>query len=145
MNKKAITFCLFVLLIFINLIISMIAIEYIIKLINFIALEVFDKERFYVYDTKNAGFGMYMSFALNLSFCVILVFSIFCYWFYGKYRDSNIKVFIIIFIVFLGYFLIFSFICHSYRLSFFILHFISFICMYIEIVCLYLLIQNLHK
>lgn len=145
MSKKSIIFCLFMCLVFVNYIISVIAIEYFIEAINFIALEIFNEKRFYVYDTRNPGFGMYMWFALQLSFWIVFIFSVFCYWFYRRHRDNNIRFFIIIFIAFLVYFLMFSFICNSYRLSFFVLHFTSFVLMYVEIVSLYYLIDKYAK
>ncbi|RDU67464.1 hypothetical protein CQA53_00065 [Helicobacter didelphidarum] len=60
---------LFVFLIFVNFVIGLFITDYGIELLNFIALEWFGKERFYVYDTKNADFGIYIYIYICVCVC----------------------------------------------------------------------------
>ena len=56
---------LFVFLIFVNFVVGLLVADYGIKLLNFIALELFNKKDFYVFDTRNSGFGIYAVFNHN--------------------------------------------------------------------------------
>ncbi len=68
---------LFVFLIFVNLIVGLLVADYGIKLLNFIALELFNKKDFYVFDTRNSGFGIFMQYLITITFCLLLIYSFF--------------------------------------------------------------------
>lgn len=132
--KNKILFCMFLFLIPINFILGLLVVDYGREFLNFVALEFFNQEKFYVYES-NAMFGMLMSNLLEFSFCIIFIYSIFCYWLYNKYRGA--KFFLTSFCIFIIYFFIFCLIFNAYRLISFFMHFTQFCLMYIEIIMFY--------
>lgn len=125
---------LFLFLVFMNFITGILVATYGREFLNFIALECFGKEKFYVYD-KDAIFGMYMSYLIEFSFCIIFIYSIFCYWLYNKYRGA--KFFLTSFCIFIIYFFIFCLIFNAYKLISFLMHFTPLCLMYVEIIIFY--------
>lgn len=130
---------LFVFLIFVNLIVGLLVADYGIKLLNFIALELFNKKDFYVFDTRNSGFGIFMQYLITITFCLLLIYSFFWYLLYNKYQ--GIKFFFDYFCYF--YNLFFCLFFRVYRFSNFLIHFTPFCLMYIEIILLYRIKKSL--
>lgn len=106
MNKKSILlFLSFLFLVSINFIIGLLVADYGIKLLNFISLECFNKKDFYMFDTRNSGFGVFIWYSITTTFWLLFIYSILCYWLYSKYR--GIKYFLIILVIFIIYFYLF--------------------------------------
>lgn len=126
---------LFVFLIFVNFVVGLLVADYGIKLLNFIALELFNKKDFYVFDTRYGGFGIFIQCSITTAFCFLLVYSFFCYLLYSKYQGINFLL--IIFTIFIIYFFLFCLFFQRHRLFSFLIHFTPFCLMYIEIILLY--------
>lgn len=136
MNKESIIlFLSFLFLVSINFIIGLLVADYGIKLLNFIALELLNKKDFYVFDTRNSGFGIFMWHSIATTFWLLFAYSILCYWLCGKYK--GIKYFLIILVIFIIYFSLFCLFFRAYRFLSFLLHFIPFCLMYMEIILLH--------
>ena len=133
---------LFVFLIFVHFVVGVLVADYGIKLLNFIALELFNKKDFYVFDTRNSGFGIFMQYSITTAFCLLFTYNILCYWLYDKYQ--GIKFFPMISAIFVAYFCVFCLFFRAYRFFSFLIHFTPFCLMYIEIILLYR-IKNKYK
>lgn len=127
-------FCIFLFLVFGNFFIGILISESSIKLLNFIALEFFNEERFYVY-AKGIGTGLYFFYLICFSFCIVVIYSAFCYGLYSKYKGINF--FLIAILSFMVYFFLLCLKFSLYKLATFLLHFPAFWLMYIEIILLY--------
>ena len=96
---------LFVFLIFVNFVVGLLVADYGFKLLNFIALELFNKKDFYVFDTRNSGFGIFMQYSITTAFWLLFIYNVLCYWLYDKYQ--GIKFFLMISAIFVAYFCVF--------------------------------------
>lgn len=77
---------LFVFLIFVHFVVGLLVADYGIKLLNFIALELFNKKDFYVFDTRNSGFGIFIQYSITTAFCLLFTHNVLCYWLYVSIR-----------------------------------------------------------
>lgn len=133
--------CVLLLLMFGNFYISALITDWGIKLLNFIALEWFNEERFYVY-ARGIGTGLYLAGVGVISLFAMSLYSLVCYGLYNKYQ--GIQFFLIIFTIFIIYFFVLCLSFPSYRLANLLLNFSAFCLMYIEIILLYR-IKNKYK
>ncbi|EGD0127162.1 hypothetical protein R9R78_001925 [Campylobacter coli] len=133
--------CILLLLMFGNFYISALIADWGIKLLNFIALEWFNEERFYVY-ARGIGIGLYLAGVVVISLFAMSLYSLVCYGLYNKYQ--GIQFFLIIFTIFIIYFFVLCLSFPSYRLANLLLNFSAFCLMYIEIILLYR-IKNKYK
>lgn len=139
MNKKQVVsiilFLLFILLTCINFIVGGLTSKYSYDSLNFIALEFFNEERFYVC-ARGIGTILYFQYLAYFFLGFVFIYSIFCYWLYSKYQGW--KFFLIISNIFVVYFLLLRlFVFKAYKLHTLLLHFPAFWLMYIEIILLY--------
>ena len=133
--------CVLLLLMYGNFHISVLTTDYGVKLLNFIALECFNEERFYVY-ARGIGTGLYLAGVAVVSIFAMSLYSLVCYGLYNKYQ--GIQFFLIIFTIFIIYFFVLCLSFPSYRLANLLLNFSAFCLMYIEIILLYR-IKNKYK
>lgn len=126
--------CVLLLLMFGNFYISALITDCGIKFLNFIALEWFNEERFYVY-ARGVGTGLYVVGVTVVSLFAMSLYGLVCYRLYSKYQ--GIQFFLIIFTIFTIYFFVLCLNFPYYNLANLLLNFSAFCLMYIEIILLY--------